>query len=85
VNEDEIKAAIQQAMQAQEAEFAARIAEMQEAHASEIRNLNAGFVPVVEQRPDHNVPSHAGGPGNNIAPTWSMAEQEASRRGEVSD
>lgn len=32
--------------------------------------------------PDHTVPMHAGGPGIAKAQSWSLAQQEASSRGE---
>lgn len=73
---EEIQHAIESAVAQNAAAFAEQMAAMQAAHAEEIRNLNAGFVPVVESRPDHNVPRHGGGYGDHLAPTWSMAEQE---------
>lgn len=33
--------------------------------------------------PDHTVPQHAGGPGITRLPAWSLAQQEASQRGDL--
>lgn len=33
----------------------------------------------------HHVPTHAGGPGNEITPIWSQYHQELAARGELTD
>lgn len=47
--------------------------------AAEARAAAAEGRTYAAQTPLNLVPEHAGGPGLDIAPTWSQAEQEAAR------
>jgi hypothetical protein len=47
-----------------------------EQHQKELDDLRASLSPGAVLS---NVPLHAGGPGTDIAETWSLAEQEAAR------
>jgi hypothetical protein len=51
-------------------------AELQSKHDTEMETLRASLQGAAVTSP---IPEHSGGPGLKVAPTWSLAEQEASR------
>ena len=67
---------------------ATRLAQQQEVHAKEIAELRAEVdaarkateITLSGLSPHERVPEHAGGPGLEMAATWSLAEQTASAR-----
>jgi len=56
-----------------EAAVEARLAIIQEQHRTEMEALRQSIAGTVVTF----VPTHAGGPGTEIRPTWSLAEQQA--------
>lgn len=61
-----------------QADFDARMAEMEQRHADEL----AASRSVAVVNPGHLVPEHGGGPGLAVRATWSQYDQELALRGE---
>jgi hypothetical protein len=79
VDADSIQRMIDERIAAVESRYDKKIKALEKRHADEMRAAR-GVPPV-----DSAVPTHAGGPGDTIAQTWSQYHQELSRAGLLTD
>ena len=68
---DEVQRMIDSALEKERESHAAELAE-RDARIDALQKVNAGLITTL-------IPEHAGGPGNEIAETWSQYEQELAR------
>jgi hypothetical protein len=81
VSLDAVQQIIEQALARQAEAHKAEMADMRvEVKAAAESALNARWQPPIAL-----IPAHSGGPGTEIAPTWSYAEQLAAMAAEVSE